>query len=131
LLHASRNAPPTLALRAAVAGRFELVVSGEQLTELVDAIQTKPYLASHIDRSSTEELIALLSDIADIVPEITDVIPPITRDPGDDYLLAHAAQDRIDVLVSGDKDLLVLGRIGNVRIVSPAEFLFLLDLDEE
>ena len=36
------------------------------------------------------------------------VIPAISRDPDDDYLLALAKVGKADILITGDKDLLVL-----------------------
>lgn len=53
-------------------------------------------------------------------------IPRITRDLKDDYLLAYAVVGEADYLVTGDKDLLVLEKIGEVAIVSPADFAKLL-----
>ena len=55
--------------------------------------------------------------------KITDPIPAVTRDPKDDYLLAHAVLGAADYLVSGDQDLLVLERLEGVKIVTPREFL--------
>ena len=47
-------------------------------------------------------------------------------DPGDDYLLAMAVATDADVLVTGDKALLALRRIGVTAIISPRQFLTLL-----
>lgn len=46
-----------------------------------------------------------------------------SRDPKDDKFLALAIVGKADYLVSGDKDLLVLGRIGETPILSPTAFL--------
>jgi predicted nucleic acid-binding protein len=56
---------------------------------------------------------------------------PLTRDPKDDYLLTYALAGQADYLVTGDADLLVLGQVGTVRIVSPADFAALLATDAE
>jgi predicted nucleic acid-binding protein len=53
-------------------------------------------------------------------------VPAVVRDPKDDYLIAHSVLEQVDYLVSGDKDLLVLGSVLGVRIVSPADFALLL-----
>ena len=50
-------------------------------------------------------------------------MPSVTRDRKDDYLLAYAVVGRADYLVTGDRDLLVLGEVEGVRIVSPAGFV--------
>ncbi|HEY0794550.1 MAG TPA: putative toxin-antitoxin system toxin component, PIN family [Acidisarcina sp.] len=44
------------------------------------------------------------------------------RDPDDDMFLECAMRAKADILVAGDKDLLVLGRFEGIRIVTPAEY---------
>jgi putative PIN family toxin of toxin-antitoxin system len=50
-----------------------------------------------------------------------------SRDPDDDRVIACALAVRADFLVTGDGDLLSLGSVEGVRIVSPVELLDLLD----
>lgn len=45
------------------------------------------------------------------------------RDAKDDMFLECAMRARADMLVAGDKDLLVLGSYKGTRIVTPAEYL--------
>jgi uncharacterized protein len=52
---------------------------------------------------------------------------PICRDPDDDRVLATAVAGQTDVIVTGDQDLLVLRRHAGTRILSPRQFLELLD----
>jgi predicted nucleic acid-binding protein len=49
----------------------------------------------------------------------------VTRDPGDDYLVALARAANVDHLVSGDKDLTSLATV-SPPVLSPAAFLDLL-----
>lgn len=46
-----------------------------------------------------------------------------SRDPDDDAFLNLAIEGRADWLVTGDQDLLVLGKVEDTRIVTPAAFL--------
>jgi len=46
----------------------------------------------------------------------------LCRDAADDYLLSLAKTSRAHFLVTGDKDLLVIGKIGKCRIVDAATF---------
>ena len=46
-----------------------------------------------------------------------------SRDPDDDFVVACALAARADFLVTGDDDLLTLGEVGNVRIVTPSDLL--------
>ena len=45
------------------------------------------------------------------------------RDPKDDIFLECAIRARADLLIAGDKDLLVLGAFEGVRIVTPAAYV--------
>jgi len=59
-----------------------------------------------------------------LLAEIVDPPPlpePVSRDPDDDAVLALAAAARPDLIITGDKDLLILGSHAGVPIVSPAE----------
>ena len=51
----------------------------------------------------------------------------VCRDEDDDVVLATALAGKADVIVTGDDDLLVLKRFRGIRIVSPRQFLELLD----
>jgi putative PIN family toxin of toxin-antitoxin system len=48
---------------------------------------------------------------------------PVSRDADDDRVLATAVAAGAAVIVSGDQDLLVIGRYAGIDIVSPREFL--------
>jgi putative PIN family toxin of toxin-antitoxin system len=48
--------------------------------------------------------------------------PRLCRDRDDDLVLACAVASRVDYLVSGDKDLLILKEHEGIRIVSPRDF---------
>jgi putative PIN family toxin of toxin-antitoxin system len=50
---------------------------------------------------------------------------PVCRDPDDDEVLALAIAAKVEIIVSGDNDLLSLGSIEGVRIVVPAEAVIL------
>lgn len=47
----------------------------------------------------------------------------ISRDPKDDYLIMLAKTAEPTLLVTGDKDLLVLDGFEGVRIITPAKLL--------
>lgn len=51
-----------------------------------------------------------------IVPAVLDA--PRSRDADDDQVLAAAISGEVDLIVSGDEDLLVLGSYGGIPIVS-------------
>ena len=45
------------------------------------------------------------------------------RDPNDDMFLGCAARANADLLIAGDKDLLVMGSYKGTRILTPAEYV--------
>lgn len=67
-----------------------------------------------------EVIIAAYESAAEIV-YLEDIVP-LSRDQNDDPIIATAVAGRADYIVTGDKDLLVLKRVGRVNVVSPAEF---------
>ncbi|MGH2725594.1 MAG: putative toxin-antitoxin system toxin component, PIN family [Actinomycetota bacterium] len=66
--------------------------------------------------------------LADVV-EPTD-IPKVCRDPDDDEVLAAASAGDAKVIVTGDRDLLDLGRYLEIEIVPPALFVERLKAEE-
>ena len=127
LLNPTAGRPPNRIVETAIAQEFELILIESTLGEMIDAIRSKPYLTARIDLQNAHDLENALRLTATVLPETLDHLPSITRDPGDDYLIAHAILHEIDYLVSGDNDLLELGEFEGVRIVSPAEFVEILE----
>lgn len=47
----------------------------------------------------------------------------VVRDSTDNKIIEAAVEGKCEYIVTGDKDLLVLGKYKNIKIVSPKEFL--------
>lgn len=60
------------------------------------------------------------------VVEAPPLPAPVCRDPDDDLVLATALAGQAEVIITGDKDLLVLKKHQGIRILSPRQFLELL-----
>jgi putative PIN family toxin of toxin-antitoxin system len=101
----SRAGAPGQLIALWLEGAFELVVSEELLAALGRAL-AYPKLREHISREDAAGFIALLRATALMVAD-AERPDHISRDPGDDYLVA-LAKASVSVLVSGDRDLLVL-----------------------
>lgn len=69
-------------------------------------------------RNSLEKLIKQIC--LSVEPED---LPVISRDIKDDPVIAAAIVGACDYLITGDKDLLVLKRVQQIRIVTPGEFI--------
>ena len=112
---------PARLMEAWLDHRFTLVSHALQLDELRDVSRREKI------RTLVRPSIAgrLVNQIA-LVAEMPDRLPPTqrSRDPRDDFLLALCAAGKVDWLVTGDKDdLLVLGSHGTARIVTAAAFM--------
>lgn len=109
---------PAKIVEAARAGRFVLVASPKLLAELNDVLN-RPKIATRLDPEGLRRLREVLA----ATPVTGD--PPavaVSRDPKDDYLVALAQRSEAECLVSGDKDLTVLGDLVP-RVRTPAAFL--------
>jgi hypothetical protein len=113
-------------VRAAILGDFDLLLPEALLRELTARVSTKPYLAQRIDTTELAYLATILEAAAETIPMIHQPIPAVTRDPKDDYLIAYALVGKADFLVTGDADLLALGQVGSLRIITPRVFSQLL-----
>jgi len=123
LLSGRAASPPVQLVDAAFARRFVLLLPEEVGDEVLRRTTTKRYLARRLATADVERLLAELSAIAEELPRLGERAAERSRDPKDDYLLAQAIAAQADYLVTGDKDLLVLGTVEGVEIVSPASFL--------
>lgn len=70
-----------------------------------------------------EELLQLLNSLATVVPGVADVSDGRVRDPKDEIILACVREAAVDVVVTSDDDLLVLGSYRGIPIVTPRQFL--------
>lgn len=91
--------------------------------ELIDEIQTvssRPKFAKYYSK----ENLSLLWDFMNEEAQTYQIreIPSRCRDAKDDYLLELALIADADYLITGDKDLLEIGRIGSCQILTVMEF---------
>jgi uncharacterized protein len=100
--------------------RFELLYNSECLLELSEVSRRKKF-AKLIGAQQAHALITLIQQKG---TKIRLSKSAETQDSKDDYLLELALSGEADVLVTLDgKDLLVVGRVGNTRILNTALFL--------
>ena len=104
---------------------FVLLLAPGQIDEVADVL-ARPKIAKkyRVPASDRQAFIDLLRAEAILAPD--EQRPGVCRDPDDDYLLGCAAGAQADYLVSGDADLLVIGRYQGVTIVEARHFLSLL-----
>lgn len=96
--------------------RIELVISPETINELLTKLEK-----FKVSPQILEDTFYALDKKA------TKVLPRKkiyrSRDPKDNMFLAVAGEAKADFLITGDKDLLILKKFEGTLIISPAEFL--------
>lgn len=115
----SRTGAPALLVERWLFGEFELVVSELLLAE-VERTLPSPKLRTRVAPEIASGFLAILRELAENVADPPGVPPVRSRDPGDDYLVALAAAERVP-LVSGDAHLLDLRAA--IPVLAPREFL--------
>ena len=131
LLAPDSQAPPSALVQMAIASEYTLLLTDGIIAEVRDKSENKPYLSDRITQPQVERLIEILADVARHIPTIEGDLPIVGRDRKDDYLFAHALYGEADYLVSGDRGVREIDRIRNVRIVTPAEFVAILDARDD
>lgn len=102
-------------------GKLTLISSPALLAELTDVI-SRPKFNAILSGSSTprNKLLDELHKLAEII-EPPPLPLPICRDADDDVVLATAIAGRVDIIISGDDDLLSLKIHQGIPVVTPAE----------
>ena len=98
----------------------QLLVSEAALTELADVLSGRKF-DPYITIQDRQDFFRLLGRIAEVVP-ITYTVHAC-RDPDDNRILEVAVNRSADLIVTGDKDLLVLGPFHGIPIITPADYL--------
>lgn len=111
--------PPNQALRKAI-NQGVLVFSRDTIAEFKDVL-LRPKFDKYIVKRLREAFLVEIVTSALVVDSSPCKV--VCRDPNDQKFLEVVDTGDVDFLVSGDKDLLVLEKIGKCSIVSPAKFL--------
>lgn len=101
-----------------VLAEHELLVSVTLIDEVTRTLTKKIRVPDQVVR----EIVAILRASASTVEGAPEPPPIVVRDPDDLVILGGALSGGADVLVTGDKDLLVLGKVGALRILDPRGF---------
>src|SRR6185369_6277673 len=101
-------------------GGYEVCASAETLHELNEVL-LRPKFNRYLARSERDTFLELYESYAVLV-EVRESVKA-SRDPRDDKFLALVAACGASVLVSSDKDLLVLKSFKSIPIIKAADFL--------
>lgn len=108
---------PRKILSSVVGRRVIACATAEIINEYEEIVQEMiNRKQGHINRAILTPLI----NVMEIIEPITHV--EVCRDPDDDKFLGCAKDSRAFYIVSGDKDLLTIGRYENIQIVTAKDF---------
>ena len=119
--------PPHALLEHVRAGTVSMVSSPPLLAELADVIGRAKFDAI-LTRTNTsrERSLAEVRRLAEVI-EPPPLPRPVCRDPDDDEVLALAIAAKVELIVSGDNDLLSMKSFEGIPILSPAEAVGLIE----
>jgi len=107
-----------------------LYTAEEILAEIRRVLLEKPHIRNRYTYSSetVEDFIKYLRDISTVVVQLPE-IRVIERDPKDDMIVSCAVAVGADYIISRDRDLLDLGNYQQIQIVTPEQFMRILDYE--
>lgn len=110
---------PNLAIRYALQNGD--ILFSLELVEEVDEVLSRAKFRKYITEEEKEEFLDSFIDRG-ILIEVVDIIKEC-RDPKDDKILELSLSGKADLIISGDKDLLVLNPFRSIQIQSVEQFL--------
>ena len=97
------------------------ILFSSELVEELQATITKPKLQKYFSENALEEMLTVFDPYIDFITVKSKVA--ICRDPNDNFLLALAKDGKANYLLTGDNDLLNIGKYGKTIIIKISEFL--------
>lgn len=117
--------PPCQLMHRWFAGTFALLNSDHLISE-IERTLAKPYFTARISAEDMDLATSSLAERATRVVSSVWIHGKATH-PEDDRVLATAVSAEAVYLVTGNAQLLALGRFAEIRIISPRAFLTILD----
>ncbi|MEO8172342.1 MAG: putative toxin-antitoxin system toxin component, PIN family [Sediminibacterium sp.] len=98
-----------------------ILLFSEQLLKELIAVARRPKFRKYFSNDDLANLLTIIHERAEFI-SITSAIQ-ICRDPKDDFLLSLSIDGNANILITGDKDLLEIGKFGKTRIITISTFL--------
>ncbi|MFH1773453.1 MAG: putative toxin-antitoxin system toxin component, PIN family [Methanobacteriota archaeon] len=110
---------PHKILLKALNREFDIIISYPLLNELRKTLQLKKF---NLAKEEINGLVRIIYYLAEIV-EINKKFDAALRDEEDRIVTDCALNGKANFIVTGDEDLLSLGSVRGVKIISPKEFV--------
>ena len=99
-----------------------IVVSAPELFQELSLVLDREAIRAYIHPDEGSVLLETLQSKAEFLPPLGE-IPAYSRDPKDDKFVACAIAGQVDFLITEDRDLLALGDIGGIPVLTPYDFI--------
>ena len=96
------------------------IFSQDLLDEFLE-VASRPKLRSYFSNSDIESLLEIISEYSEFIEVISKIV--FLQDGKDDFLLSLAVDGEADYLITGDKELIEVGKFNKTEIISMSEFL--------
>lgn len=103
-----------------------VLLSAQPLLQELERVLNYPKLKRYYSEAEKKRFLALVSVVNELI-SLPETIPHISRAPDDDWVIACGVVGKADWIISGDKDLVELDPIGDIKILTPAQFLDILN----
>ncbi|MBE0431038.1 MAG: putative toxin-antitoxin system toxin component, PIN family [Dehalococcoidia bacterium] len=121
---------PAQIMDGVLAGRIRLFVSPSIVTELERVLGYPKLMKRHgLEGDELKQFVLDLLSVM-ILVSAEETIELIADDPSDNKYLSCALAARADFIVSGDVHLLKLGEHRGIRVVSAAQFIDIMEVEE-
>lgn len=101
---------------------IEVVVPPKLIAEITEKLATKRFFRERVPQEKVDRFVQQLKSLAELPPPLEEIVS-YGRDPKDDYLIAYGVVNDADYIVTGDADLLILQQVDKLKIVTPGDFL--------
>jgi len=124
-----KNGIPRKVFDACISGESTLIETKEQLSELVNVLKRPKF--SFISEDEKRDFIVGIYQLCELV-QPKEKINAVADDPSDNIHIEAAVEGKCEYIVSGDKKhLLKLKEFRGIKIVTPKEFLDILNKSRE
>jgi putative PIN family toxin of toxin-antitoxin system len=113
------SGPPSTILHAWHSRKLQLCVSVDILEEYLNVAERLASRYAGIEYEGILEMIVQNSELVQ-APDLPD---RVSKDPDDDKFLACALASNTGIIVSGDRDLILVSGYANIQVLTPKAFV--------
>ena len=112
------NGKPRELLSECFNGKYGIVCTEEIFLEYIETIEK---LIEKYNKNAVKEIIYILLNNITIIENINN--GKYSRDPDDDKFINCAKSAEAKYIITGDNDLLVLGTVDRIKLITVSDFL--------